>query len=620
MKNKLFSALFFCVAAMFPFSGALHAQEQPVRLGYCEDHTGGPLVPAGDAEAATINIGIKLPANLLKKYAGNKINRIDFAIENKVSEYMTVFVTKDFEKEPVAKKIIKDHKPGWNSVTLDKSVEITGTEDLYICANYMVDAEKYSTPVFLLDHSMGGVFGVNYYGKDGKFYLLKTNLVNHNFCIRAFADGGTKPKGDVGISDLFGNGMVVMDTPQTYTMQVRNFGMENVTSLTLDIKANDKTFDTKELSGLSLAHNEQLKFEVPNVKFPLEGNNKFSVEVTKVNGIVDADPTDNMVSSPIYAVKPNAETYVHTPLFEEFTKESDPQSVEAHSLYKHVIDAYDKGSFIWVKHHLKDKFALAGEEPDYGYFFGTGKPFTPSIMVDRVMFNNMPGDRGPAYLVEDSRVLESLFNEAKELITFVQPYIKVDYNKETRKMDVKVDVESSVKEMLYQTNLKLSVYAIEDSVATTTQKGASNYHQYGVIRKVLSEPWGDDISLEKYQLTKDYSLTVDPTWNPDNMRIVAFVHNQDMKDYANCMVYNTSQVYVSPAAGIDKAVTEGESDKPVVAYMGNRLWAANGYHVAGVYGVDGQSYSQTNLANGLYIVKVTDGKHIHNVKLQINNR
>lgn len=620
MMEKKISVLICCAMAMLFSPAMLYAQEQTVRLGYCEDRTGGTLSPSGDAVGGQKGVAVKLPANLLKKYAGNKINRIDFAIANKVGDFMTVFITKELGGTPLVTQSTRTFDKGWNSVELKKSYEITGNQDLYIGYYYYADSQTAFTPVWLLDYSKGGTEGVNFYGENGKFWTLDTRIVDYDFCVRAYADGGIKPKGDVGVSDLYGNRMVVMDTPQTFSMQLRNYGMENVTSLTVDVKANGETFETKELAGLSLAHNEQMKFEVSNVVFPFEGNNEFAVEVKSVNGIADADASDNMLSTPIYAIKRNAETYVRIPLLEEFTRESDKQCVEAHQLYKHVIDAYDTSSFIWVKHHLGDKFSLAGQEPDYGYFFKKGVPFTPSVMVDRLMFDNMPFDRGPAYLVEDSRVLESFFNEAKNMLTFVQPYIQVDYDKESRNMDVKVDVESSVKEMICETNLKISVYAVEDGVATATQAGGpADYQQYGVIRKVLSEPWGDDISLAKYQLTKNYSLTVDPSWNADNMRIVAFVHNQHPTDYANCMVYNTAQVFVSPAAGIDKAVVESGAGKPVVAYMGNRLWASGDYRVAGVYGIDGQSYSQTGLSDGLYIIKVTDGKHTHNVKLQINN-
>ncbi len=620
MMKKVFSKMIlFCVTAMLLSSGALQAQEQTIRLGYCETATGSPLVPSGEPEACEVGAAIYLPASLLKKYKGNKINRVDFAIMNRVGNVMTVFVTKELGGTPIVSRNISEFQAGWNSVELPKSVSITGTEDLYVGYVYYTDIENYSTPVIWFDSPSGGNDGVNWYSKDNSWYVTKANVIDYNVCIRAYATGTNVPLNDVGISDLSGNGIVRQNSPEKFKALIRNYGLDTVNKLTIEAKANGQVFATKTIDNLNVGHNEKYKFEIQDVEFPTEGNSTIEVNVIQVNDNSDNDLTDNATSIPIYCIRPEAKAVARTVLFEEFTSERTNDGVLSNELYRDVLALYPNLKHVWVKHHVKDKFALPEEEV-YGYFFQKGSPFYPSVMVDRNVFEGLE-DRGPGYFVTRGDVFEAMLLVSESMLCFVTPVVQVDYNKDLNKMDIKVDVNSEVKEMIGQKDLRLTVYAVEDNVYSVTQTGEMEYHHNGIIRKVLTTSgWGDPIDLNEYTVTKNYTLDVDPTWKPENMRIVAFVSNYDNTKYDKCMVYNATQTSVGTTMNIDNTLLSDGKTVPVVAYMGNSVWVEGGYKILGVYGMDGKSHGMSNLASGLYVVKVTDGTHTHNVKLRINNR
>ena len=89
------------------------------------------------------------------------------------------------------------------------------------------------------------------------------------------------------------------------------------------------------------------------------------------------------------------------------------------------------------------------------------------------------------------------------------------------------------------------------------------------------------------------------------MRVVAFISNYSTGE-KKCQVYSSGQAFVSSST----AITDVKDAVQPMAYCqdGKVLVAGSGFSVEGVYDVSGRAVANANLAPGLYIVRMTNGK------------
>lgn len=601
-----------CLLA-FLFVGELKAQDN-IRLGYCSDKTGGTLAAQTD-QAAEMGAAILLPAQVLKKYAGNKINRIDFAIGKKVGSMMTVFVTKQLGGTPLSTKTFYEYQEGWNSITLNTPVSITGDADLYVGYIFYTDASTANAPVIMFDFNSGAVEGVNWYSYNNKWWDVDARSIDFNLCIRAYAAGGSLPVGDVGIRKLSISDIVTQNNPTSLTVQMCNYGTDTVRQAELQLMLNNQVFDTRTLSDIELPHNQEEKIELDNILMPKEGNNMLSISVTSVNGQSDSDMSDNSQEKNIYVIREGAQPVSHKILFEEFTSEVDATAPVADSLYSTCIGK--RNDVIMIKHHTDgDKFTLPEEIP-YSYFFEGGRVFHPALMVDRNIFSGMD-ERGPAYFVPYEISVDEMLRTSANIPCYIELTVSPQYSSLDRQAEIHVTGSSEVCEMPYQKELRLTVYAIEDSISTSTQQGVQQYIQNGVVRKIVSTScWGDPIDISDYAFEKSYTFSLDPGWNEKHLRIVAFASNYDSTDAGLCQVYNTAEAaLVSPETAVQ--TFEADSSEPRIWYAGNQLQVEQGFTLNAVYDMAGRKVSPSNLTEGIYVLRISDGRHSFCKKYMIN--
>lgn len=534
-------------AALIVAAGLYAQDNDSIRLGYCSDNYGGTLSAQTDA-AADIGAAICLPASVLKKYAGDKITRIQFAITDQAGIAASVFVTKDLGGTALSSVTIRNHKSGWNSVKLNKEVTITGDEDLYV--GYVVScssADDANKKIITCDFNSIQTPDVNYYGMNNMWWPLQT-AVNYNLAICAFAKGDNRPEYDLGIERVDASDIVWQNQSTSADILLRNFGVEPVTSMEVEALTNGEVFDTKTVSGLNIAHNARTSVNVRGIVFPGEGNNTFSLRVKSVNNAEDSDPTDNEYSKDIYSIREGAEEQVRRTLFELYTSEKDEQGAYADQVYGEAVDK--ASNIIWVRHHDNDGFTLPEEAP-YMTLFTNNTIFTPACLVDRSIFDGVSSDRGPAYFIDSDETLGRMFTAQQSVPTYVNIPVKAVYDASAKKINVTVDAESQVKEMPFQNSLRLTTYLVEDSIVSTTQKGSTSFVQNGVIRKILSgDAWGDAVSFDNYKASFNYNVAVADDWRPEHMRVVAFVNNVNATDPTADVVYNAGEAPVQTANAI----------------------------------------------------------------------
>lgn len=627
-----------------------------MRLGPSETYTnmGKYRIPVSQVQedtpkAHTMCQAIRLPASLLNKYVGCKIDSIevvlgartgnglsasDVAVEGvKRGNGLTAFVCKDLEKviegDVLTSVSTQDYASGYNKFKFNNSVTIEKDQDLYL--GYYInlkpgenlDAIAFDDPLVMgYSGEKGNSFlGLDFYWQSNSAYAMAVQGQTYymNAAIRGIASGDKFPDGDVGLISLSsGNDYYVeCNSPATYQAKLRNYSPETVKSMEFTVSVNGKESDNVVLNDLNVPSHEIATIDVPGVKINQEGNLDVKLTVKKVNGVDDSDVADNEMTSSSFAYREGGQILRRNVLLEQFTSEGYKDADFVNESYKEFLA--DQSNVIWVKHHVKtgkgfvDQF-VTDFEKKYVSLYGGASTFFPAACFDRMKFLGMQ-DPGPAYFVESNQAFEAMLGNVNLIPSFAELNVRPKHNEADNTITAKVNVNTQANVMPGQTDLRLTTWLVEDGIVSTEQKGVSGeYIQDGVIRAVLSEDvWGDKVDISSYSASKEYSIAVDPKWNLANMRVVSFLSNYDPTNKVY-QLYNSRESKVQVSSGISSVVLTPGS---MVTVTDGNVEAINGNTLVGVHDLSGRSFTGKNLPKGMYIVTVSDGKQQSAVKVVV---
>lgn len=627
-----------------------------MRLGPSETYTnmGKYRIPVSQVQedtpmAHTMCQAIRLPASLLNKYVGCKIDSIevvlgartgnglsasDVAVEGvKRGNGLTAFVCKDLEKviegDVLTSVSTQDYASGYNKFKFNNSVTIEKDQDLYL--GYYInlnpgenlDAIAFDDPLVMgYSGEKGNSFlALDFVWQSNSAYAMAVQGQTYymNAAIRGIASGDKFPDGDVGLISLSsGNDYYVeCNSPATYQAKLRNYSPETVKSMEFTVSVNGKESDNVVLNDLNVPSHEITTIDVPGVKINQEGNLDVKLTVKKVNGVDDSDVADNEMTSSSFAYREGGQILRRNVLLEQFTSEGYSDAEFVNESYKEFLA--DQSNVIWVKHHVKtgkgfvDQF-VTDFEKKYVALYGGASTFFPAACFDRMKFLGMQ-DPGPAYFVESNQAFEAMLGNVNLIPSFAELNVRPKHNEADNTITAKVNVNTQANVMPGQTDLRLTTWLVEDGIVSTEQKGVSGeYIQDGVIRAVLSEDvWGDKVDISSYSASKEYSIAVDPKWNLANMRVVSFLSNYDPTNKVY-QLYNSRESKVQVSSGISSAVLTPGS---MVTVTDGNVEAINGNTLVGVHDLSGRSFTGKNLPKGMYIVTVSDGKQQSAVKVVV---
>ena len=627
-----------------------------MRLGPSETYTniGKYRIPVSQIQedtpmSHTMCQAIRLPASLLNKYVGCKIDSIevvlgartgtglaatDVAVEGvKRGNGLTAFVCKDLEKviegDVLTSVSTQDYASGYNKFKFNNSVTIEKDQDLYL--GYYInlnpgenlDAIAFDDPLVMgYSGEKGNSFlAVDFYWQSNSGYPMAVSGQTYymNAAIRGIASGDKFPDGDVGLISLSsGNDYYVeCNSPATYQAKLRNYSPETVKSMEFTVSVNGKESDNVVLNDLNVPSHEITTIDVPGVKINQEGNLDVKLTVKKVNGVDDSDVADNEMTSSSFAYREGGQILRRNVLLEQFTSEGYNDADFVNESYKGFLA--DQSNVIWVKHHVKTKGGFVDQfvtdfEKKYVALYGGASTFFPAASFDRMKFLGMQ-DPGPAYFVESNVAFETMLGNVNLIPSFVELNVRPKHNEADNTITAKVNVNTQANVMPGQTDLRLTTWLVEDGIVSTEQKGVSGeYIQDGVIRAVLSEDvWGDKVDISSYSASKEYSIAVDPKWNLANMRVVSFLSNYDPSNKVY-QLYNSRESKVQVSNGISSVVLNPGS---MVTVTDGNVEAINGNTLVGVHDLSGRSFTGKNLPKGMYIVTVSDGKQQSAVKVVV---
>lgn len=627
-----------------------------MRLGPSETYKsiGKYCIPVSQVEedtpvSHTMCQAIRLPASLLNKYVGCKIDSIevvlgartgnglapdDEAVEGvKRGNGLTAFVCKDLDKliegDVLTSVSTQDYASGYNKFKFNNSVTIEKDQDLYL-GYYIIlnpgenlDAVAFDDPIVMgYSGEKGNSFlALDFRWQSNSSFPMAVNGQPYymNAAIRGIASGDKFPDGDVGLISLSsGNDYYVeCNSPATYQAKIRNYSPETVKSMEFSVSVNGKESDNVVLNDLNVPSHEITTIDVPGVKINHEGNLDVKLTVKKVNGVDDSDVADNEMTSSSFAYREGGQILRRNVLLEQFTSEGYSEAEFVDESYKEFLA--DQSNVIWVKHHVKtgkgfvDQF-VTDFEKKYVSLYGGASTFFPAACFDRMKFLGME-DPGPAYFVESNVAFEAMLGNVNLIPSFAELNVRPKHNEADNTITVKVNLNTQANVMPGQTDLRLTTWLVEDGIVSTEQKGVSGeYIQDGVIRAVLSEDvWGDKVDISSYSASKEYSIAVDPKWNLANMRVVSFLSNYDPTNKVY-QLYNSRESKVQVSSGISSVVLTPDS---MVTVTDGNVEAINGNTLVGVHDLSGRSFTGKNLPKGMYIVTVSDGKQQSAVKVVV---
>lgn len=627
-----------------------------MRLGPSETYTnlGKYRIPVSQIQedtpmSHTMCQAIRLPASLLNKYVGCKIDSIevvlgartgtglaatDVAVEGvKRGNGLTAFVCKDLEKviegDVLTSVSTQDYASGYNKFKFNNSVTIEKDQDLYL--GYYInlnpgenlDAIAFDDPLVMgYSGEKGNSFlALDFVWQSNSGYPMAVNGQTYymNAAIRGIASGDKFPDGDVGLISLSsGNDYYVeCNSPATYQAKLRNYSPETVKSMEFSVSVNGKESDNVVLNDLNVPSHEITTIDVPGVKINQEGNLDVKLTVKKVNGVDDSDVADNEMTSSSFAYREGGQILRRNVLLEQFTSEGYKDADFVNESYKGFLA--DQSNVIWVKHHVKTSLGFVDQfvtdfEKKYVALYGGATTFFPAACFDRMKFLGMQ-DPGPAYFVESNVAFETMLGNVNLIPSFAELNVRPKHNEADNTITAKVNVNTQANVMPGQTDLRLTTWLVEDGIVSTEQKGVSGeYIQDGVIRAVLSEDvWGDKVDISSYSASKEYSIAVDPKWNLANMRVVSFLSNYDPSNKVY-QLYNSRESKVQVSNGISSVVLNPGS---MVTVTDGNVEAINGNTLVGVHDLSGRSFTGKNLPKGMYIVTVSDGKQQSAVKVVV---
>lgn len=608
-----------------------------------------PQVEEDTLASYTMCQAIRLPASLLNKYVGCKIDSIevvlgartgnglapdDEAVEGvKRGNGLTAFVCKDLDKliegDVLTSVSTQDYASGYNKFKFNNSVTIEKDQDLYL-GYYIIlnpgenlDAVAFDDPIVMgYSGEKGNSFlALDFRWQSNSSFPMAVNGQPYymNAAIRGIASGDKFPDGDVGLISLSsGNDYYVeCNSPATYQAKIRNYSPETVKSMEFSVSVNGKESDKVVLNDLNVPSHEITTIDVPGVKINHEGNLDVKLTVKKVNGVDDSDVADNEMTSSSFAYREGGQILRRNVLLEQFTSEGYSEAEFVDESYKEFLA--DQSNVIWVKHHVKTKGGFIDQfvtdfEKKYVSLYGGASTFFPAACFDRMKFLGME-DPGPAYFVESNVAFEAMLGNVNMIPSFAELNVRPKHNEADNTITVKVNLNTQANVMPGQTDLRLTTWLVEDGIVSTEQKGVSGeYIQDGVIRAVLSEDvWGDKVDISSYSASKEYSIAVDPKWNLANMRVVSFLSNYDPSNKVY-QLYNSRESKVQVSSDISSVVRTPDS---MVTVTDGNVEAINGNTLVGVHDLSGRSFTGKNLPKGMYIVTVSDGKQQSAVKVVV---
>jgi len=592
--------------AMGPNRIAMDADERI--MGFYDSDAIGEN-PLGLNTSGQFKAGVEFTKAQIGHFVGGQITKVRFALgeligASKVSVYKVAL--ESGELTLMSEEAVANTQKGWNDVTLATPVTIEDGVDYLICYDFTSVPGKYPLATDLGANPTGGVDGgCLMYGNLGQggtgWYNFGTQY--GNFCIQAVVKGGSFPDEDITISSFTSAKFVQAGQNIAYSYTIKNNGNNIPSAYTIDVMLDNNVIGTTE-TPVALTNSPQIVNG--NATIPADavsGKHTLAVKVTKINGQAPTEYTEDDIAGMDVSVY--AESMLRQKnLVEEFTSTKCVACPYAGPVLEALTELRD--NIIIMAHH--DNIPQPGDPMVCDESLALSKTFNqsgnPCAMFNRYYETNTELNSAQTitlgigyksqYVNQAAEMLNQVIENSNSVPTFANINIKTEYNESTRELSVEVygSGVSDFKDYLGE-DAVLSVFLTEDGIKAAQTGGSRDAIHNHVTRKALSDIFGGAINWDGNTYSNKYTITLDSSWKPENMHVVAFI-NRPVKTNIDDVYVNNAEICKvgeSITAGIEAPITDKGTGVEVERYT-----------------VDGRKISKP--VKGLNIVKMSDGRTI----------
>lgn len=524
--------------------------QHDVKFGYCNDSLSARKTYATNNENTEKNLGgaILIPAARLQMLKGEKITHIRFAC----SEGLTnVFAWARYD--------LKDHvigKPtkvgttieGWNDVTFDQPIEITG-QDLYI--GFSGTASTGAKIYFDGTANPNGAYAF----MNDEWHDLYEYIKYPPLCLQVFVSlDSDLPLVDLGLEKAkFNAPYTQRGNDAEVAIQVGNYGEKGIEAPKMFYSLNGgnpvsiTTTDSINTNGSTTYRFNIATTPLTEGKFPLtiwaETNDPYKANDTLHTNLL------------VYET-----SYPHKVLCEHFTTLKCGNCPIGHDALAQLFSG--RTDYVWVAHHIGYGTDELTQQVSYEL-----KPFgissAPLAMFDRRILKSSKSDTHPVMGINWSSSVESSvqaispnFEACVATPAFVSVDIQNHYDATTRELTTTVSGSRNQLFNLFYEHPQLTVELVEDGVVTQQQQYPTGETIHNnVFRQALSAIIGDDIKWTGDDYTATYTTTLPETYNDKNVRVVAFVALLTT-DTSHADVLNANELNIHLTTGINTTTAD----------------------------------------------------------------
>lgn len=555
--------------------------------------------------------GVEFTKAQIGHFVGGQITKVRFALgeligASKVSIFKVAL--ESGEMTLMSEEAVASTQKGWNDVTLTTPVAVEDGVDYLICYDFTSVPGKYPLVVDQ-DVNPGGAVdgGCLMYGNLGEggegWYNFGTQY--GNFCIQAVVKGGSFPDEDITVSSFTSTKFVQAGQNIAYSYRIKNNGNNIPSTYTIDVMLDNNVIATAE-TPIALTNSPQTVNG--NATIPADaasGKHTLAVKVTKINGQAPTEYTEDDIAGMDVSVY--AESMLRQKnLVEEFTSTKCVACPYAGPVLEALSEL--RNDIVIMAHH--DNIPSSGDPMVCDESLALSKTFNqsgnPCAMFNRYYETNTELNSAQTitlgigyksqYVNQAAEMLNQVIENSNNVPAFANINIKTEYNESTRELSVEVygSGVSEFKDYVGE-DAVLSVFLTEDGIKAAQTGGSRDAIHNHVTRKALSDAFGGAINWNGNTYSNKYTITLDSSWKPENMHVVAFINRPVGNETSIDDVYvnnaETCKLGESITAGIEAPITDKGTGVEVERYT-----------------VDGRKISKP--VKGLNIVKMSDGRTI----------
>ncbi|MEG1573010.1 MAG: Omp28-related outer membrane protein [Bacteroidales bacterium] len=497
-------------------------------IGYCTEDI--ELYLSVREPGKGMKAAIQLPSSKLQVYGNKMMTKIRIgAPENHTMSNVSVFISYGKDQTPFYTQKVGVLQDGWNEIALDIPYVINGKE---IFVGYTFDYGA-GRPIFgfsnnRTDPNGGWIFL-------GQWMRVSEALPDFagNHTIQAIVSENDPTKNEIILGSVSATTYVKQGASVDIKASVSNLTSESLKKFDLVYTIDGKNPVNLQITNKDIKRGEAYNFILASVPLSISGKHAIEVSISNPNGNVDENMNNNTKTAYVSVYSDSMPRKV---VLEQYTTEgcvNCPGGTKA--LYSAVNN---DTNVLWIANHSGfgvDPYTVNTEL----LWFYSQPCFAPAAMLDRV-----PGVPGPVQGVE--KITKAALKARIEKPAFVSVNLGGNFDADKNELTIKVSGKSIIP--LIGDQIMLNVFLIEDSIVSNTQVGVrGNYIHNHVLRKIISETFGDNIKeqLEQATYMKEYTFSLEKEWKAKNLKVIAFVSNYDYSNPNACEIYNGNQIAVT---------------------------------------------------------------------------